>query len=117
MPVFSCPIKCRSGGCNQFRGNRQRYQKEGCQNLHALAFEMSDGIANGGCVFTCTQLLLPAAAEAMVRSGCLARQHELHVRQRHLRYDNRRNVMRFVDLLHADGQIRRRLASISQMRA
>ncbi len=87
MPVFSCPIKIRSGECNQFRGNQQRYQKDGFQNLHALAFQMSDGIANGAVLFTCTQLLLPAAAEAMVRIRCQARQHELHVRQRHLRYE------------------------------
>ncbi len=63
-------------------------RKMGCQNLHALAFEMSDGITNGAVCFTCTQLLLPAAAEAMVRMLRLqARRRELHVRQRHLRYE------------------------------
>ncbi len=75
------------GECNQFRGNRQRYQKDGLPELHALAFEMSDGIANGAVCFHCTQLLLPAAAEAMVRMRLPARRRELHVRQRHLRYE------------------------------
>ena len=39
----------------------------GCQNLHALAFQMSDGIANGAVRFHLYPAVLPAAAEAMVR--------------------------------------------------
>mgnify|MGYP007099197828 CR=1 FL=1 len=82
-------------------------RKMGCQNLHALAFEMSDGIANGAVCFH----LYPAVTTRRCRS------HGAHAATRpdgvNFMYangicgtNNRRNVMRFVDLLHADGQIR-----------
>lgn len=82
-------------------------RKMGCQNLHALAFQMSDGIANGAVRFH----LYPAVTTRSCRS------HGAHPTARpdsmNFMYtngicgtNNRRNVMRFVDLLHADGQIR-----------
>ncbi len=75
------------GRVYQFRGNRQRYQKDGLPESACLAFEMSDGIANGAVCFHLYPLLLPAAAEAMVRMRLPGQTGELHVRQRHLRYE------------------------------
>ncbi len=77
------------------------------QNLHALAFQMGDGIANGTVRF----YLYPTVAASRSRS------HGAHPAARpdgmNFMYansicgtNNRRNVMWFVDLLHADGQIR-----------
>ncbi len=87
------------------------------ENLHALTFMWPTASAIVRWVLTCTQLLLPAAAEAMVRIRLLGQTACTVYANGICGPDDRRDVMRLMDLLHADRQVRLTLASISQIRS